>query len=298
MPPSPGPGSRFAPTSSGYDVTRSEIPDYEVTDPIQTRLYSNIRRRIEQLSPLLPGIGNSHPFLANEIADYIALVNVGLNDLDVPAIWSAGSALRDMIAQLADTKGSITPSLEPEPLALLNALMRDDIAFVQGFGAGRALTQRVRDFQLAAKPVGPVRWASRNVLSLLKDTPHLLAERAQRLVAAILRAIESAPDKSLQVTVAASETAYNFIVEAGRYIQSFGDVMDLADAAKLALIYANVPHPDVLEASVVLFRDHGAVLLSMAAVDGQVTDWLRWLVRSLGPSGSTQKMPRYGGHLA
>jgi hypothetical protein len=162
--PSIGSGSQFSPTAAGYEILAAGMSYAERTDPIQTRLYIQIQRRLGQLTPLLASIGDSHPFLASEIADYMALVSVDLDELDVPAVWSAGSALREMLAQLTNPNGSMTPALEPEPLAMLNSLMRDDIAFIQGFAAGRALTQRVRDFQQSGKPVEPTRRASRDVV--------------------------------------------------------------------------------------------------------------------------------------
>jgi hypothetical protein len=276
--PSIGPGSRFSPTAGGYEISAVGISDAERTDSIQTRLYSQIQRRVGQLTPLLTGIGNSHPFLASEISDYMALMSVGLEELDVPAVWSVGSALREMLAQLTDTSGSMTPALEPEPLAMLNSLMRDDIAFMQGFSAGRALTQRVRDFQQSAKPVEPTRKASHDVLQALRDVPHLLAAKASRLVTALLRIFEPIQTASLQTTVAANETAYNFIIAAGRHIQSFGHLIEINEATKLALIIAGAEHPDVLEASIILFRDHGATLLALSALDGQIFDWLNYLI--------------------
>jgi hypothetical protein len=206
-----------------------------------------------------------------------------MNDLDVPTVWSVGSAVREMLAQLTNTSGTMTPELEPEALAMLNSLMRDDIALIQGFSAGRALTQRVRDFQQSAKPVEPTRQASRGVLQALRDIPHLLAAKASRLVASLLRVPEPVQTASLQAIVAAHETAYNCVVAVSRHLQSFDfdRLIRMNEIGKLALTFVNVEHRDLLEASVTLFRDYGPALLALGIVDGQILHWLNWWVSSL-----------------
>jgi hypothetical protein len=281
--PSIGPGAQFSPTAAGYEIEAAGMSDAERTNDTQMRLYDRVQRQIGKISPLLPTIGNSHPFLASEIADYIALAAVGMNDLDVPTVWSVGSAVREMLAQLTNTSGTMTPELEPEALAMLNSLMRDDIALIQGFSAGRALTQRVRDFQQSAKPVEPTRQASRGVLQALRDIPHLLAAKASRLVASLLRVPEPVQTASLQAIVAAHETAYNCVVAVSRHLQSFDfdRLIRMNEIGKLALTFVNVEHRDLLEASVTLFRDYGPALLALGIVDGQILHWLNWWVSSL-----------------
>jgi hypothetical protein len=289
--PPDGPGSKFAPTSAGYEILLLPLPEDERTDPIQVRLYARIQRRIQSLRPLIARIRNMHPILADEFDEYRALVTVGLDGLDVASVWSAGNALREMLLQFEKAVDAMTPRPEPEPLALLNSLMRDDIAFIQGFEAGRALTRRVAEFEQAAQPPGVVRSVSHDVLAVFLTIPRLLAAKASGLLNAIVMAIENSPTATLQLTVAASETARNSVIAAGRYIQSFGDLIELNEAGKLALILTGAEHPDVLEASIVLFRDHASALMALAALDSQIMNWLEWLVAALRehPTSKTRR---------
>jgi len=280
-PPATGPASVLVATPKGYEIRPQPNRDEERADPVQVMLHANIRKQIAALQGMIDRIGNEHPLLAAEFTDYAALVQVGMDALDVPAIWSAGSGLAEMVARVANANGTMTPPLEPEPLAILHSLIRNNIAFVQGFEAGRAMTKRVTDFQTAAMPSNVFRGVADNVLRAMLSVPGLLATNARHLLLSITRALDEAPSVALQLLVAAGETARNGVISIGRSIQSVSDIIQLSDQIKLGLMIAGVQHPEVLEPAVMLFREHSSTLLGLSAMDPQITGWLEWLITAV-----------------
>jgi len=153
--PDPGPGSIFVPTKQGYELEPPGFEGDERDDPVQRSLHGRLRRRVERLQGAMGRIGNTHPTLAAEFADYAIFVAANLDGLDIASLWSAGSGLSEFVRALdtQDLGRTITEPLEPEPLGELRALMRDHTAFVLGFTAGRELMARAEALRDAEQPL-------------------------------------------------------------------------------------------------------------------------------------------------
>jgi hypothetical protein len=132
-------------TPGGFELDPRLPEQEERDDPDQKALHTRVIRRCEVVRELMVRISNTHPTLAAEFADYELFVSADLAALDVASLWSAGSALLELIRAFdtQDPSSTITPQLEPETLAEFRALLRDHTAFILGFETGRKLTERV-----------------------------------------------------------------------------------------------------------------------------------------------------------
>ena len=158
----------------------------------QKALHIRLMRRVERLREAMVRIGNTHPTLAAEFADYAMFVGPDLADLDVASLWSAGSGLSEFVRAFdtQDPTSTITPPLEPETLAEFRALIREHTAFILGFDTGHRLTERVAALHAAERRPEEIKDTALAVLRPMLKAPRLLASRAQHLVLSLTRGLE------------------------------------------------------------------------------------------------------------
>ncbi len=286
--PEPGPGPLFVPTAAGFDLQPRLPEEAERTDPTQIALHAQLRKRVARLQSSMRGIGNTHPVLAAEFADYAVFVARDLAELDVASLWSAGSGLATFIAALDDPRGAggMTEPLEPGPLALLRSLLNDHTAFIFGFARGRALAQRAATLHQIDEPPEQRRAATAALLNQMLLARDLLTGKARPLVHALTRAFDELNATALPLMSSGWEAGRNALIGFGRHgmhrLEQVGLVVDLA------LIFTGVEHPETLHTAAAFLRDNAQAIAAFAASDPTLRDWLAWAAGG----------PMQGGHPA
>jgi hypothetical protein len=275
--PDPGPGSTFVPTQQGYELEPQGLEGHERDDQVQRSLHARLRRRVERLQGAMGRIGNTHPTLAAEFADYAMFVGPDLDELDVASLWSAGSGLSEFVRALdaQDLGRTITEPLEPEPLGELRALMRDHTAFVLGFTAGRELMARAEALRDAERPLEVIKATTLAILRPMLETKHLLAERAQHLVQSLSRALTEIDTQALSLLASGSETGRNGLIAFGRALHP---LLILAGSVDVVLMVSGNAQADTLRTTISYLRDNADAIAAFAASDPQLSTWLTWLL--------------------
>jgi len=286
--PSPGPGSTFVITPAGFELASGTPEQAEQEDNSQQALLRRIVRRVERLREPMRQLSNTHPALAEEFADYDSLLSHKISELDVPSLWSCGSGLIEFVRALDAqvSAATLTPLIEPEPLADLRALIHDHAAFILGFEKGRELASRVAALHNLERTPEQLRDMALRVLRPMLEGRHLLAQQAQRLVRALVRAFEDGDAKGFALLTAGFETGKNGIIAFGRALHP---VLLAAGAVDIARALLGDASADTLRAATVYLRDNAEPLIGLAASDPQLSIWLEWLISRMGDQSGSAK---------
>jgi hypothetical protein len=276
--PEPGPGSTFVMTPGGFELAPRLPEEEERKDADQKALHTRLIHRVERLRKDMVRIGNTHPTLAAEFADYAIFVGPDLAALDVASLWSAGSGLLEFVRAFdtQDPNSTLTPPLEPETLAEFRALLRDHTAFILGFDTGRKLTERVAALHEVERRPGEIKDAALAVLRPMLNTPRLLAGRAQHLIQSLTRALEDCPAKTFSLLVGSVETGKNSLIGFGRALNTVVLSATSIDLALTALI--GVPDADILRAAALYLHHNADAVAAFIASDPQLSEWLLWWI--------------------
>ena len=271
--PDPGPGSVFIATEQGYELAPPILADTERSSPTQKTLHTRLRRRLERLQGSMSRIGNTHPALAAEFADYATFLSGDLDDVDVPSLWSAGSGLFEFVRAFDEQNlhQTVTEPLEPEVLGGLRGLIRDHTAFVLGFAAGRDLMERAEQLRRPERPLAEIKATSVDILRPMVDFHSLLTEQAQRLVSSLLRAFNEFGTESLSLIASGSETAKNGVIAFGRAVHP---LLILAGGVDVIRMLAGDAQVDTLRMTLNYLHDNGPAVAAFASIDPQLSSWL------------------------
>jgi hypothetical protein len=288
QPPIDGPGPNFAPTPLGFEIFSTPLKESERENPIQVSLHTQIKRRIERLNASMPGLKNTHKVLCEEYDDFTGFASTDLADLDVASFWSAGIALGDMVdavARVSERSAGdfMTPPLEPEVLAQLQSLVRDSMAFILGFADGQELASRAAAVRLLNIEPDELARRSHGVLSPMVCEPSLLASRANSLVRAIDRALDTADDKTLALVSAAVGTTTRSVVAFGRAAALVVTTMAVVASASGANIsnLAGDPNAETIRTAIKFLLENANAISAFAAHDNRLQAWLDWLISEI-----------------
>jgi hypothetical protein len=213
-----GPGVTFTLTPVGFEIADRVPPDAERDDPAQKSLHDRLRNRVEKLRGQMGRISNTHPSLFEEFSDYEMFVSPHLTKTDVASLWSAGTGLSEFVRALSEraSEQSMTPPIEPECLAELRALLRDHTAFILGFATGRELMARVASLNMVTNTPQELKDTTLHLLQRMRQAKRLLAERADHLMASLVRPLEQLDTKALLLLSGGIETGKNALIALGR----------------------------------------------------------------------------------
>lgn len=297
QPPPDGPGPRLMATPDGFDTVLIGPGPRERDDPMQLSLHARVKARVARLAGPMERVQNTHKALHDEFVDYMGFVAPTVAEIDVPSLWSAGAALRDMVEALAPLDGSarrtLLEPLEPDVLALLRALLRVHTAFIMGFPEAEELERRARALALLDVPLAELARRARAVLAPMLRVPSLLTCRAKALVQMLDRALDQADERTVALVGAGVATATEGIVAFGRAVTPFVVVAATAAGVSGYTIKDLVgdPNAEALKAALSYLIQNGRTLLAFACHNPQLQAWLEWLieeVRRSAPLGSRE----------
>ena len=131
--PQSGPGPQYEPRNGKLAEIAS--PPKENEAEAQAGLHNRLRGDSKALAEILERVANKYPELANTAKKYSELLNVDIKNVDVTAIWAAGSALAGFAQAYREQNVAQTLSvpLEPQIDPVLQAVVREHGAYVMGF---------------------------------------------------------------------------------------------------------------------------------------------------------------------
>ena len=274
--PEPGPGSLFGETTEGLTFCRALQKRLSGMIQMQVALHAQVRRRVARLEPEMQRLRNSHPALDMEFADYKAFVASDISQLDVASLWSAGNGLAEFVGALDDPrgKGKLSEPIEPEPLALLRALLADHTAFVLGFGLSRTLMARAASrLNIEETPSTTV-----NLLKNMLAARGLLVGTARPLVRTLTRAFDELEAKTLPWMSATWETTRNALIAFGRSVHRLDSQSRQIDL--MSALSGAPPTNTRLAAAAYLVSQFGDIS-AFAIAEPAFRDWMNWLITDL-----------------
>lgn len=299
--PDPGPGPAFAPTPRGFENVPTLPTDRERADPAQIALHRAILRRIRSIDQNISRIQNTHTLLFDEYVDYATFVSNDIDDIDVPTIWSVGSALTDMIGRLqtrydnavsSDKLGDTDDLPDDLILAALAQLSRDHAAFIMGFAQGRDLAARAVALSHLGFDAGEHGRRAKAVLAPMLSVAGLLAKRANRMITMIDRALNTSDEKTIALVGSATAVATRSVVSFGRAVAPLLGPIVVGSAVigtplDIAMKLSGDPNWETLRAAMIFLRDNANVLASFAGHDPVMRRWLEWLIDQIKLHGSS-----------
>lgn len=214
------PGPKIRRVADRFDVVDAPPPETERKDPGQIRQHKLLCRRIERVSKSLEIYRDSWEYLCQEFDDYREFASVSLDEIDLPSLIHAGNGLSAMVqaSYRHDTTKTNTPALEPQVVALLEALLEDHALFVSGFEEGRELRARAAENRLQGEDQKDVRDRTETVLRELDRPADLLGPKAKKLVASSLLALENGEWAYRDLVETSAALAANGLIGMGREV--------------------------------------------------------------------------------
>lgn len=299
--PDPGPGPIFAPTPKGFESFPTPPTEAERADLGQIALHRTILRRIKKIDQHIGRIQNTHPVLHDEYIDYASFVSNDIDDIDVPAIWSTGCALVDMIARIQArydhaARGNNVVDSDNLPdeliLASLVQLSRDHAAFIMGFEQGRDLAARAVNLSQLGHDAVEHGQRAKAVLAPMLSVAGLLAEKANRMIKMIDRALSVSDERTMALVGSATAVATRSVVAFGRAVSPLVRPVVVGGAlfgapVEVAMKLSGDPNWETIRAAMIFLRDNAPALASFAGHDPVLRRWLEWLIEQIRLHGAS-----------
>ncbi len=129
--PSPEPGMRAEVVDGELELRRVNVPDEEVSDPLQQSLHQLALDRAKELFSALHQKRNYYPEIYKAVSGYLSAVDCPLSEVNVTTAWSDGSALMDFSEayKRQDSNQTLSEPLEPGLQGLLSSFVNDHSGF-------------------------------------------------------------------------------------------------------------------------------------------------------------------------
>lgn len=292
-PPS-GPGPQYEPRDGR--LTEVASPPTEDEAKAQVGLHSRLRADAKALVEALERVANRYPELANTARRYSGFLSADVQDVDVTAVWAAGSSLASFAQAYREQNVARTLSdpLEPQIEALLQTVIRQHGAYIMGFDQGRNLVQRADEFAIGPVRLNEIQKLGAPVLEELTHNRQLVADDTRALHKTVL-------DNVNLFGWAASRagfSAYLIVRNSVRAIIKFTVGRDPNIAATLGLIAAGSavigdPNAEFARAAIPVLQRYGQQLLIFFNHSPEMRAYVDWalylLKRDRASSGDNSK---------
>jgi len=283
--PDQGAGPHFAEKDGQLDHAPSKPTEREGRDETQVKLHTRLKQRFAALSDTTVNLANQYPRLADTLSDYQKYLDVTtLEDIDVPALWMAGAGLIEQARAFSDhdPDTNLTPSLEPETLALLQECSRLHGALIMGFDEGRTLTERSGIPFLDVEALRQIFDSEKEILDALLDSENVtLTDRARELLETLRHQFLVVPVKLENTALVAYPTVRNLLVFIGKMIRGLE-----AGAVRLSGYGVLVGLPAAL---LLFLQQHFGAIAGFAQSQPELLEYFNWLYARLGALNSADR---------